>query len=108
MPTSGQISRRLPTQVMNDKGRYHSLKSTARAGSCGNRSLALTGAALPLGRHVPHFPEAEASADALIGRPECFAAVLAQIVAAGRDAEVHVISVADDGVHAEPAVAGLH
>ncbi len=27
--------------------RYHSLKSTARKRSCGNRSLALTGAALP-------------------------------------------------------------
>ena len=33
---------------MNDKGRYHSLKSTAKERSCGNRSLALTGAALLL------------------------------------------------------------
>src|SRR5439155_737513 len=49
----------------------------------------------------------EAGADALIGRPERFAAVLAQIVAAGRDAEVHAAPVANDRVHAEPAVAGL-
>ena len=49
----------------------------------------------------------EAGADAFIGRPECFATVLAQIVAAGRNAEVHVIPVANDRVHAEPAIAGL-
>jgi hypothetical protein len=48
----------------------------------------------------------EAGADALIGRPECFATVLAQIVAAGRDAEVHAIPVANDRVHAETPVAG--
>src|SRR5919201_2035262 len=49
----------------------------------------------------------EAGADALIGRPERFAAVLAQIVAASRDTEVHPISVANDRVHAEATVAGL-
>jgi hypothetical protein len=36
--------------LVNDNGRYHSLKSTARERSWGNRSLALTGAALLLGR----------------------------------------------------------
>jgi hypothetical protein len=49
----------------------------------------------------------EPGADTLIGRLERFATVLAQIVAAGRDAEVHAIPVANDRVHAEPAVAGL-
>src|SRR2546430_98330 len=49
----------------------------------------------------------EAGADALIGRPECFATVLTQIVAAGGDAQVHAIPVANDRVHAEPAIAGL-
>src|SRR5215469_17317010 len=38
----------------------------------------------------------EAGADALIGCPECFATVLAQIVTAGRDAEVRTISVANN------------
>jgi hypothetical protein len=49
----------------------------------------------------------EAGADALIGRPERFATVLAHIMAAGRDAEVHAIPVTNDRVHAESAVAGL-
>src|SRR2546427_798577 len=54
----------------------------------------------------PHRGRA-AGADTLIGRPECFAAVLAQIVAAGRDAEMDAIPVANDRVHAEPAIAGV-
>jgi hypothetical protein len=47
--------------TMNDKGRYRSLKSTAREISCGNRSLALTGAALPLkeARMFQTLPEAD-------------------------------------------------
>jgi hypothetical protein len=49
----------------------------------------------------------ESGDDTLIGRPKCFATVLAPIVAAGRDAEVHAISVANNRVQAEPAVAGL-
>ena len=49
----------------------------------------------------------EAGADAGVRRGERLAAVLAQIVSAGRDAEVHAIAVADDRVHAEPAVARL-
>ncbi len=49
----------------------------------------------------------EAGADALVGRREGLAAVLAQVVAAGRDAEVHAVAVAQDRVHAEPAVARL-
>src|SRR5438093_8271136 len=49
----------------------------------------------------------EPGTDALIGRCERFATVLAQIVAAGRDAEVHSTAVSNDRVHAEPAVARL-
>ena len=49
----------------------------------------------------------EAGADALVRRREGRAAVLAQVVAAGRDAEVHAIPVAQDRVHAEPAVPRL-
>jgi len=49
----------------------------------------------------------ESGADPLVGRLEGLAAVLAQVVAAGRDAEVHPIAVANDGVQAEPAVARL-
>src|ERR1017187_4736198 len=39
-----------PTQVVNDKGRYHSLKSTARERSCGRRWLAFIGTLPPEGR----------------------------------------------------------
>ena len=49
----------------------------------------------------------ESGADALVGRLERVAAVLAQIVAAGRNTEMHAIAVANDGVHAESAVARL-
>ena len=49
----------------------------------------------------------EASADALIGRLERIATILAQIVATRRDADVNAIPVANDRVHAEPAVARL-
>ncbi len=38
-----------------------------------------------------------------IGGPEYLAAILAQIVAAGRDAEVDAIPIANDRVHAHPA-----
>jgi len=49
----------LPTEVVNDKGRYHSLKSTARGRSCGSRLLAFV-ATLPLeGEDAPNFPEAD-------------------------------------------------
>jgi hypothetical protein len=37
------------TRMLNDKGRYHSLKSTARGRSCGSRLLAFV-ATLPLAR----------------------------------------------------------
>ena len=49
----------------------------------------------------------ETGADALVGGRECVAAVLAQVVAAGRDAQMDPIPVAQDGVQAEPAVTGL-
>src|SRR5262245_31792070 len=49
----------------------------------------------------------KAGTNALIGRPERVAPVVAHIVASGRDAEVHAISIADDRVHAEPTVAWL-
>src|SRR2546426_5076386 len=49
----------------------------------------------------------ETGADALIGRPERLAAILAQVVTAGRDAEVDPVAVVQDRVHAEPAGAGL-
>src|SRR5439155_26686536 len=49
----------------------------------------------------------EARADAFIRRRECLAAVLAEIMAAGRDAEVHTVPVAQDRVHAESAVGRL-
>src|SRR5205814_10159189 len=49
----------------------------------------------------------ETSADALVGRLEGPAAVLAHVVAAGRDADVHSLAVAQDRVHAQPAVPGL-
>src|SRR5206468_10241472 len=45
--------------------------------------------------------------DALVRGAEGRAAVLAQVVPPGRDAEVHAASIAEDGVHAEAAVAGL-
>src|SRR6188768_3899312 len=49
----------------------------------------------------------EAGADAGVGRVERLATVLAQIVSAGRNAEMHALTVADDRVHAQPAGAGL-
>src|SRR5215471_928087 len=49
----------------------------------------------------------EAGADALIGRPKCLTTVLAQIMATSGDTEVHPIPVANNRVHAEPAVAGV-
>src|ERR1044072_152031 len=49
----------------------------------------------------------EAGADALIGRLERLAAILAQIMAAGRDAEVHAIPVANNRMHAHAAGARL-
>src|SRR5437867_8520232 len=49
----------------------------------------------------------ETSADPLIGRREGHPTVFTQIVAAGRDAEMHAIPVAQDRVHAKPAVPGL-
>src|SRR5439155_12498481 len=49
----------------------------------------------------------ETGADAPVGGRERPAAVLAQVVAAGRDAEMDTIPVAQDGVQAEPAVTGL-
>src|SRR4029077_4029069 len=49
----------------------------------------------------------EPGADALIRRLERVATVFAQVMAALRDAEMHAIPVANDRVHAEPAVAGL-
>jgi hypothetical protein len=46
----------LPIQIGNDKGRYHSLKSTARGRSCGGRLLAFV-ATLPLaGRGCSKLP----------------------------------------------------
>src|SRR5439155_14282412 len=49
----------------------------------------------------------EAGADAFVARLEGLAAVFGEVVAAGRDAEVHAVALAQDGVHAESAVAGL-
>ena len=49
----------------------------------------------------------EPSAHALIGSLERVAAVFAEIVATGRDAEVHAVPITNDRVHAEAAVAGL-
>src|SRR5215475_1501842 len=40
-------------------------------------------------------------ADAFVGCLERFPAVLAQVMSARRDTEVHVLAVADDRVHAE-------
>jgi hypothetical protein len=45
----------------------------------------------------------ETGADAGVGRLERRAAVLAQVVTAGRDADVHAIPVANDRVHAHAA-----
>jgi hypothetical protein len=47
----------------------------------------------------------KAGADALVGCAERLPAVLAHIVAAGRDAEVHTIAIANDRVHAQTAIA---
>ena len=49
----------------------------------------------------------EAGANATVGGSESLPAILAQVVAAGRDAQVHPIPVAQDGVQAETAVARL-
>ena len=49
----------------------------------------------------------ESGADALVSRAKGFASVLGKVVAAGRDAEVHAIAVAEDGVHAQASVAGM-
>src|SRR5262249_35862544 len=49
----------------------------------------------------------KAGADAVVSRFERLAAVFAQVMSAGRDAEVDAIAVADDRVHAESAAARL-
>src|SRR5262249_47874725 len=49
----------------------------------------------------------EAGADAVVGRLERLAAIFAEVVAAGRDAEMDAVAVAQDGVHAQAAVAGV-
>src|SRR5439155_21657604 len=49
----------------------------------------------------------EPGTDALVGSRERGAAVFAQVVPAGRDAEVHTVPVAQDRVHALPAVSRL-
>src|SRR2546425_10668321 len=49
----------------------------------------------------------EPGADTLVGGRECLAAILTQVVAAGRDAQVHPILVPEARVQAEPAVPGL-
>src|SRR5262249_53806548 len=49
----------------------------------------------------------ETGADAAVRRRKRLAAILAEVVTAGRDAEVHALAFAQDGVHAEPAVAGV-
>src|SRR5439155_12486558 len=49
----------------------------------------------------------ETGADAFVSGRECRAAIFANVMAAGRDTEMHTIPVAQDRVHAEPAVAGL-
>src|SRR5262249_53881619 len=45
----------------------------------------------------------EAAADAAVGRSEAASAVVAEVVAAGRDAEMDALPVAQDGVQAEAA-----
>src|SRR5262249_5162658 len=49
----------------------------------------------------------EAGADALVCCREGLAAVLAQVMPPGGDAKVHALAVAEDGVHAQSAVAGI-
>src|SRR5262249_24998709 len=49
----------------------------------------------------------ESRGDTLVGGRECLAAIFAEIMAAGRDADVHAITVAHDGVQAETASARL-
>jgi hypothetical protein len=88
--------------------RAHPIRPSRRGSACGaGRAFRVGGDlvdALPeLGVGVGREPRA----DALVGRPEGHAAVLAQVVAAGRDAQVHPVPVAQDRVHAQPAVAGL-
>src|SRR5205814_9851718 len=49
----------------------------------------------------------EAGADALVGGREGLAAILAQVMAARRDAEVHTMVIAQDRMHAKTAIARL-
>src|SRR5262245_42104457 len=49
----------------------------------------------------------EAGADPGVRGLEGVAAVLAQVMAAGRDAEVHAVAIPQDGVHAQSAGARL-
>jgi hypothetical protein len=59
----------LPIQIGNDKGRYHSLKSTARGRSCGSRLLAFV-ATLPLaGRGCSKLPRSRLLARINSGLP---------------------------------------
>src|SRR5437762_11524130 len=56
-----------------------------------------------LGVGIGHEPRA----DPVVTGLECCAAVLAQVMAASGDAHMHAIAVAQNRVHAKPAVAGL-
>src|SRR5262249_12110410 len=70
-----------------------------RVGMAGNLVDALTELGIRVGR--------EAGADAVVGRLERLAAILAEVMAAGRDAEMGAASVAQDRVHAQAAGSGV-
>src|SRR5262249_34538566 len=70
-----------------------------RVGMAGDLVDALAELGIRVGR--------EAGADAVVGRLERLAAILAEVMAAGRDAEMDAVAVAQDGVHAQAAVAGV-
>src|SRR5262249_60237158 len=68
-------------------------------GMAGNLVAALTELGIRVGR--------EAGADAVVGRLERLAAILAKVMAAGRDAEMDAAAVTQDRVHAQAAVSGV-
>src|SRR5262245_24711174 len=46
-------------------------------------------------------------ADSFVSRGECLTTILAQVMTAGGDAEMHPVSIANDGMHAQSTAAGL-
>ena len=49
----------------------------------------------------------EACADSIVGRSESLATIFAQVVTSGRDAQIHSLTVAQNGVQTKPAIARL-